>query len=294
MPELISGVRQPAARPVDDVDGTGVLEVADVLGQYAYGQVSERVAVEVTARQRRTKAIASFSNTADPVAALAPELVTGVRQPAGRPVEDVDGSGAPGVADLLSWHTHGQVIEPVAVEVTARQRGAKEIGYFGDTDDPWAVLAPELVPDVRQPAARPVEDVDCAGNLGVADVLPGHAHGQVSKPVAVEVTACQRQAKEIVGFGGTLDSRAVLVPELVTAVRQPTARPVDDGNGAGARGAAADVLAGHAHGEILHAIAVEVTACQRDAKAIVGLGITLDPGAVLVPELVACVGQPAA
>ncbi len=87
-----------------------------------------------------------------------------------------------------------EVREPITVEVTGGERPAELVGVSaigtpsaGHADDPRAVLAPVLVAGRRQSDPRPVQDIDRAGVGLRADVLEGHADGEVDVPITVEV-----------------------------------------------------------------------------------------------------------
>src|SRR2546421_7723107 len=121
----------------------------------AEAHVATPVAVEVARRQDRADAVGRLGSVEDGRAVLAPELVSGRREPAGAAVEDVDRAGIVDAADPLDGHAHGHVVASVAVEVARGQGIAEVVAPLGGAEDAGAVLAPELVSARREPAGAP-------------------------------------------------------------------------------------------------------------------------------------------
>ena len=131
----------------------------------------------------------------------------------------------------------------------------------------------------EQAARRAVDDVDCARIGRAAHTLAGHADCEVVVRVAVEIargqggTKSRRPPRRIVDRGGSLI--AVLVPERSRVGLQTGRRPIQHIDGTGVRDGTLkhrDVLADHAHGQVVETITVEIARGQRKAEQIEVLG----------------------
>ena len=116
------------------------------------------------------------------------------------------------------------------------------------------------------------------------------ADGEVGEAVGVEIADRQLRAELIVDLGGVQDAGHVLMPELVADVRKAGGRAQQHVDHTRPRDRADGVERG-ADGQVGEAVAVEVGGGERGAELVGGLGDLLDAGAVLVPQLVAEVGE---
>src|SRR5207244_4027030 len=108
-----------------------------------------------------------------------------------------------------------EVIEPVVVEVAARQRRAHVVSRVRGVLDPGTVLGPELAAAGDETRGRPVEDRDRSRLTHGADVLGPDPHGHVGEAVAVEVARLDRGAERVALLRPVAGRDLVLRPELV-------------------------------------------------------------------------------
>src|SRR5215211_6682511 len=217
---LVAGGGQPVGGAVQDVDRAGVGDGADVLADRPDGQVGRAVVVEVPGGQGEPEDVAVLSDPDDPTAALEPLLVAGGGQPVGGAIQDVDGPGIEGRADVLEGGPDSQVGEGVVVEVATGEGEAELVADLGHPANPAAALEPLLVPGGGEPADRAVQDGDRTGLGGGADAFGGHPDGQVGEAVVVEVPDAKGGAEAILGLGGTEHPRGVLGEELAAGGSQ--------------------------------------------------------------------------
>ena len=100
---------------------------------------------------------------------------------------------------------------------------------------------------------------------------PGTPATRSSNLSSSKLPAAREDPERVAGFGGAYDRGTVLMPELAAGAGQPGGRTEQHVGGAGI-GDRADVFAGHAHGQVVEAVIIEVADRQRGAERIGFLG----------------------
>ena len=133
MEHLVACCAQSRVAAEQDVERTGVDDVADVLVRHADREVVTTVAVEVATDEGGPEQVTWLRDTCDAGGVLRPELVARGAEPAGRSVQHVDRAfelGPGGGADLLGGHSDGEVVGTVTVEVPGGQRRTEAVPGF--------------------------------------------------------------------------------------------------------------------------------------------------------------------
>ena len=141
-----------------------------------------------------------------------------------------------------------------------------------------------------QPAGRAVDHAGGPRACDRADALARHPGAQVVIAVAVQIARGKRCTELVAGLGGVGHAAAALAERLGPGRRQPRGGAVEDVHGPRV-GSRAGVLAGRAERQVGEPVAVEVAGRERGAEPIARLGGPAE--SVLVPDLVAGIGQPA-
>jgi hypothetical protein len=102
-----------------------------------------------------TERVADLGGAAHPGAVLGEGLAAGSGQPSRSPVQHIDRASVDDAADGLERYAHGQVGEPVVVEITGGQREAERVELLGGAAHPGAVLGEGLAAGSVSPAAVP-------------------------------------------------------------------------------------------------------------------------------------------
>jgi hypothetical protein len=104
-------------------------------------------------------------------------------------VNDVDASGVVGVDDVLLGDTDGEVVVPVAVEVSAGERGSEGVSGLYPTGDVTGLAEDLVAVGGDADAAESIEHVDGATGREAPVCLARRADDEVVFAVVVEVTS---------------------------------------------------------------------------------------------------------
>ncbi len=159
-----------------------------------------------------------------------------------------------------------EVGEGVSTEMADRQHRAEALADDGDPGHPLAVLVDPLGPSGVETTVGTGHDHHCAGGPAGADAMTGDPDGQVVTAVEVEIAGSERSPEGRVGPRPSRDAGRVGVDRSSPTEREAAGSTGNDRDCAGA--AFASVLARGPDGQVVEAVAVEVTGGERSAEAI--------------------------
>ena len=181
------------------MDHTRSIGNAIALEWHADRQVTEPVAVEIPCSQRESELVKIIGDAPHAVQVLVPELVAGRRDPGGRPEENVNRSRIGYGVQVLIWHTDGEVLVAVAVEVPDLQGPPEAIILLPHVRNIAAgdrrSLGDGLVARVRQPPGCATQHRNRACPVKSPEGHGRRADGELGTAVAVHVS-CGKSRSE--------------------------------------------------------------------------------------------------
>ena len=194
------------------MDRAGILNISNRFAWSAHRKVGVTTSAEVGRGKHRAEAVLFLGGTPNAIGLLAPELVTGSSQTAGRAIDEVSPARPRHNTNALFRDPDSEVIMLALPKIGRRERTAEAIPRLSPAADARALLTPQLIAARSESVGGAIKDIDCARTVAVGDPLAGNTYRQVGEAVAIKVSSRYRTPKTVARLGDAYDAGGILTP----------------------------------------------------------------------------------